>query len=426
MSRRLEPISRPVTFELDGESIIAQQGEPVAAAFVAAGRSTLSRSIKYHRPRGPFCFSGGCAQCLVRVDGLPNQYACQVPAREGLRVERQNAFPDASIDVLQATDFVFSKWFNHHEFLAGVPVVEKVMLEVARKLAGLGLLPDQAAPSRVPALVEHVAIAIVGGGASGLSAARALTERGLDFTLFEREPQLGGRLLIGADDGAPAVVLPTRGALRTGAAVVGLFADDGPPCLAVVQRQRLHLVFFQRLLLANGGQPTLLTFPNNDLPGVFAARAVSRLIRQHRILPGARIAVVGEPDECRALAGLVTRAGGTAVAVGGSPVRAHGLRRVDAVTVSLAGRVDKVACDAIALCAPVSPSFELARAAGARVSWDARSRLFSVEADAQGRATPSTWVAGELRGPMSASASAEAGLVAANALAADVASKGSR
>jgi sarcosine oxidase subunit alpha len=426
MSRRLEPITRHITLEVDGESLPAQDGEPVAAAFVADGRTTLSRSIKYHRPRGPFCFSGGCSHCLVRIDGVPNQYACQVPARAGMRVERQNAFPDASIDVLQATDFVFSKWFNHHEFMAGVPFVEKVMLQVARKLAGLGLLPETPAPVREPALLEHVAVAVVGGGAAGLSAARALAERGVPFTLFEQETAFGGRLRLGCDEGAPAITLPSRGELRANASVVGLFADEGPPCLAVLQRQRLHLVFFKQLLLANGGQPTLLTFPNNDLPGIFAGRAVSRLIRAHGILPGEPIAVVGESDECRSLARLITARGGTAVAVGGTPVRAHGLRRVDAISVSNRGRIEKVDCEAVALCAPASPSFELARAAGARVGWDARARLFVVEADASGRSTPTTWIAGELKGPMSAAASAESGLVAGHALADSFANEAAR
>ena len=77
-----------------------------------------------------------------------------------------------------------------------------------------------------------------------------------------------------------------------GASVVGLFADDGRPFLAVVQRGRLHLVFYRQLLLAHGGQPTLLAFPNNDLPGIYASRAVSRLIRKHGVVPGKRIAVV--------------------------------------------------------------------------------------------------------------------------------------
>lgn len=418
MSRRVSPITHPVSFELDGETITAQAGESVAVAFVAAGRTTLARSIKYHRPRGPFCFSGGCSQCLVRIDGVPNQYACQTEVRPGMRVERQNAFPDASVDVLQATDFVFSKWFNHHEFMAGVPVVEKVMLQIARTLAGLGLLPDKAAPPRAPAVVERVGVVIVGAGPAGLAAARRLSERQVPFVLYEREAICGGRLAFGFDEGAPAITLPAPEQLKTRATVVGLFSDEGRPFLAVLHEERLRLVFFEQVLLANGGQPALLTFPNNDLPGVFAGRAVSRMIRRHGVLPGGRIAVVGADDECKRLAKLVTAHGGQPVAVGGTPQRAHGLRSVQALTVTLGGATQKVDCDAVALCTPPSPAFELARAGGARVTWDARSRLFVVESDSAGRCAPSVWVAGELRGPMSAAAAAEQGLVAAEAIAA--------
>lgn len=413
---RRKPVDRPITFELDGESLTAQHGEPVAVAFVAAGRTTLARSIKYHRPRGPFCFTGSCSHCLVRVDGVPNQYACQVEAKQGMRVERQNAFPDASVDVLQATDFVFSKWFNHHEFMAGVPIVERVMLEVARKLAGLGVLPEKPAPERRPATVESTTVAIVGAGAAGLAAARVLSERGVAFTLFEREAWCGGRLVTGAASGVPSVQVPSSG-VRTRATVVGAFADGGKPFLAVIQDDHLHLVFFERLLLTNGGYPTLLTFPNNDLPGVFASRAVSRLIRKYGVVPGARIAVVGDADEARELAKLISEAGAEPVAVGATAVHAHGLRSVASLTVELNGKTEQIDCDAVALCAPVSPAFELARAAGARVAWDSRSKLFRVEADASGRCAEGVWVAGEVRGPMSSATAAEQGLVAGNAIA---------
>lgn len=416
MTHRLKPVDRPITFELDGESITAQQGEPVAVAFVAAGRTTLARSIKYHRPRGPFCFASACSHCLVRIDGVPNQYACQVEVKPGMRVERQNAFPDASIDVLQATDFVFKKWFNHHEFMAGVPLVERVMLEVARKLAGLGVLPEKPAPDRPPAVVESVRVAIVGGGSAGLAVAKVLSDRGIEFAVFEREPTCGGRLLTGCEVGAPAVVVPSRG-VRTRATVVGIYADDGKPFLVAVQDERLHIVSFERLVLTNGGHPTLLTFANNDLPGVFAARAVSRLIRKHGVVPGSRIAVVGDADEARELAKLIAASGAEAVAVGATPIEAHGLRSVNALTVSLAGKTEKIDCDAVALCGAPSPAFELARAAGAKVAWDARTHLFTVEADSTGRCADNVWVAGEVRGPMSAASAAEQGLVAGTAVA---------
>ncbi|HEU0089948.1 MAG TPA: FAD-dependent oxidoreductase, partial [Pseudonocardiaceae bacterium] len=49
--------------------------------------------------------------------------------------------------------------------------------------------PGRLRPDRPPPRV-----AVVGGGIAGVAAAVALAERGVDVRLFEREPQLGGRL----------------------------------------------------------------------------------------------------------------------------------------------------------------------------------------------------------------------------------------
>ena len=123
--------------------------------------------------------TGSCAHCLMRVDGVPNVPTCRIPVTAGMRIERQNAMPDARLDVFRANDFVFRDWFNHHEFLAGVPIVEKVLQKIARHLAGLGVLPDKPAPDRPPAVVEKLGTVIVGAGAAGLSAARELSARGV-------------------------------------------------------------------------------------------------------------------------------------------------------------------------------------------------------------------------------------------------------
>src|SRR5574337_1502250 len=69
---------------VDGDRVPARRGESITSALLAAGRPLVSRSPKYHRPRGPFCLSGSCAACLVRVDGLPNVRACETPCRDGL------------------------------------------------------------------------------------------------------------------------------------------------------------------------------------------------------------------------------------------------------------------------------------------------------------------------------------------------------
>ena len=47
-------------------------------------------------------------------------------------------------------------------------------------------------------------VAIVGGGLSGLNAARLMREAGADFQLFEARDRLGGRILTVDATGAPA------------------------------------------------------------------------------------------------------------------------------------------------------------------------------------------------------------------------------
>jgi sarcosine oxidase subunit alpha len=409
---RLAPLDASVTIELDGDQLQARAGEPVACAVIANDQLIFSRSPKYHRPRGPFCMTGACAQCLMRVDGIPNVATCRVPVKSGMRLERQNAMPDVRMDLLRANDFVFRDWFNHHEFMAGWPIAEQVLLKIARQLSGLGVLPERAAPEREPAVIEEHELVLVGAGAAGLAAAKQLSTRNVKHVLFERDLHVGGRLTSGAEAGQPA---PWNAPARLGAEVVGLFADDGKPFLAVIERGRLHLVFYRRLLLTVGAHAMLPTFPNNDLPGVMSGRAVSMLVRRHGVLPGRRIACVGEVTEARELAALVKGAGGEALAVGAEIVRGHGLRSVNAVTVKPGGKLD---CDVIATCGPLSPAFELARAGGAVVVWNPATRCFVVQTDSRGQtANPSVFVAGEMRGPMSSSAAAEQGLAAADAIA---------
>src|SRR5579871_5655799 len=102
---------------VDGERVPAVAGEPVAVACMAAGVKILSRSIKYHRPRGFFCLAGHCGACLMRIDGQPNVRACKTAVRDGMQIERQNAFPTGGFDVLGAADFFFAKGMDHHTMM---------------------------------------------------------------------------------------------------------------------------------------------------------------------------------------------------------------------------------------------------------------------------------------------------------------------
>lgn len=417
--RRLDAVDLNTSIELDGQPISAVAAENTACALLAAGETIFSRSIKYHRPRGPFCLTGACSHCLMRVDGVPNIPVCQTQVHPGMRLERQNAFPTAQLDVFSITDWLFPRGLNHHEMFAGVPIAEQVMAKVARQLAGLGKLPDTAPPSRPAAPAVRCEVAIVGAGAAGLAAAQALEESGTPWVLIDREDFLGGRLVVAPEEfGAPSLWAAPKQKVWLRSTVIGIFEEGDGRFLAVSDGQVLTKLYARVILLANGGHPQLIPFENNDLPGVFAARAVSRMIRLHRFLPGELIAVVGEPNEAKALAKLIESVGGKTVSAGGEPVHAaHGLASVSAVTLAPNGKHTRFDCDAIAVCAPLAPGFELARQAGAVVSWREKEAVFAVDADVDGRtASPTLFVAGELKGPMGAAAAAETGRRAARSI----------
>ena len=67
----------------DGREISALPGQSVAAALWQAGISSWRRTRGDGRPRGVFCGIGVCFDCLVTVNGRPNQRACLIPARSG-------------------------------------------------------------------------------------------------------------------------------------------------------------------------------------------------------------------------------------------------------------------------------------------------------------------------------------------------------
>jgi sarcosine oxidase subunit alpha len=222
-------------FRLDGEPIEAQPGDTIAAALLRAGITTFTRSIKYHRPRGPFCFTGSCGQCLMRVDGVPSVQVCRAPAREGMRCERQNApLGSADRDLLRAVDFIFPGGLDHHHIVTFSKTAGQIAMRVARSLAGLGHLPDQPL-GPVPARVREASVVVVGAGPAGLAAAGAA---GQGTVVVERDDTPGGAALLDLDLGGPgpSVVNELANAARDAGAdlwlrseCVGLYADEGKP-----------------------------------------------------------------------------------------------------------------------------------------------------------------------------------------------------
>jgi sarcosine oxidase subunit alpha len=436
--RRLAPGPGPeVTIDFEGKPLPAYEGEPAACALLAGGERVFSRSVKYHRPRGPFCMAASCSHCLMRIDSAPNRFACQTPVRGGMRLERQNAYPSVRVDVFASIDWLFPRGLDHHAMFAGVPVADKVMATVARHLAGLGLLPESAPPPRRPPEALEVDVAIVGAGAAGLAAAEVLGADGRRLLLLEREDGVGGRWVLDAPEpGLTAMsVVPRSAEVRLGTTVLGLYDDELGRMLVAVQQgpegPRLLFVKSRAVLFALGGYASVFPFENNEIPGVFSGRAASDLLRRRQLLVGEAPAIVGHGVQLLPLAQLF-RASGAQVAtivdtsgkpargegIAGVPTRAHGRTWVQGLSIREAdGKERRVACDAIIVSQPPSPAFELLRQAGVKVAFRPEFRSFAPVADADGgTAVRGVWAAGDVVAPGTLAEAADSGRRAARAM----------
>ncbi len=427
---RLYPFDRgePIALELEGQPVRAFSDEPVAVALYAAGVRVLSRSIKYHRPRGAFCFAGACNGCLMRVGGVPNLKSCRETARDGLQCQRQNALPSVEIDMLAAADWLFPRGMDHHTLGTSSRALNAVLRKVVRQVGGLGLLPDRdghTSPYRAP---HDLAVCVIGAGPAGLSAATAAASHGRQTLLLDTDVAPGGSLHAEPGGHARARALAERadsaGVERWhGALALGFYPDDHGGCLAVRRGTGLERIRARAYVVATGGHDQNALFPDNDRPGVLAARAAGRLLHRHGVRPGERLAILHDGGRAAPFATRLFES----LAAAGVPAslvtpprtiaKLRGLRELSGLELDDRTRVP---CDTLAVAEAPAPASELARQMGAEVTLDAAGGGFRVVTTPDQRFGPRGFACGDVcgyRGPDAAAEDGErAGLAAAEAV----------
>ena len=79
----------PFPLLVDGREVDALPGHTIAAALWQSGIVSWRYTRGGGKPRGVFCGIGVCFDCLVSVNGQPNQRACLTSARPGDVVRTQ-------------------------------------------------------------------------------------------------------------------------------------------------------------------------------------------------------------------------------------------------------------------------------------------------------------------------------------------------
>ena len=83
----VQPEPGSVSVLVDGAAVRMSGQASLAAGLLAAGITAVRRSPVGGDARAPYCMMGVCFECLVHVDGVPNQQACLVVPQDGMRVQ---------------------------------------------------------------------------------------------------------------------------------------------------------------------------------------------------------------------------------------------------------------------------------------------------------------------------------------------------
>ena len=405
--------STAIEFVFGGRTVQAYEGDTVASALYASGVRTFSRSFKYHRPRGLLCVAGRCPNCLVNVDGVPNVRSCTEAVRPGMNVTPQNVWPSLDRDILSVLDRLgplMPVGFYYKTFHTP-KLFWRLAQPIIRRVAGLGKIDvDSAHPAGYAHQNLHTDVAVVGGGAAGISAALSAANLGAAVTLIDDSPVLGGYLrfdttshsVVPSVDPSPGFEIAAElvRQVRSSAGITvlsnstafGLYEDN---LLGVLTTDRLVKLRAGRIVMATGSIEQPLVFDGNDRPGVMLSSGAQRLVRLYGVKPGETAVVATATNEGYAavmdlhnagvrVAGLVdtrpepawgavpdaVRAAEIPTLISHAVTRTEGRSHVRAAIVQKlesgvpTGERQRLACDIICMSGDLEPADALVRQAG--------------------------------------------------------------
>ena len=430
---------RVVSFTFENRRYEGFAGDCVASALAANDRWLLTRSFKYHRPRGVLTMAGQDANTLVQLPSAPNALADREPIVDDLHVLSQN-YTGSLDDDRDAIIGRFARFlpvgFYYKAFFKPRGIWEQ-WSPLIRKKAGLGIVDAKLQPGYFDKQYLFCDIAVVGAGPAGMEAALTAAEAGAEVLLVDENRLPGGSLCYARFDAdgthaaavraelVAAVEANDNIRLMTEATVNGWFTDNWLP---IIKGNRLHKTRARECVLAVGSIEQPAIFRNNDLPGAMLGSAAQRLIKLFGVRPGKRAVVLSGNDDSYGVALDLLDAGvevaaivemreqspdtpmaravaerGVTVHVNHAVYAARGLSGNKHVTGVEVRRIEAqgrcasagttIDCDLLCMSVGYTPTYQLACHAGASVDYDDGSARFALR-----NLPESLHIAGSVRG----------------------------
>ena len=293
------------TFLFNGKPVTGMKGFTIAAALHQAGYPVHSHSVN-GRNRSLNCGIGKCGACEMLVDGEVKRICITKVdnVKEVSEITVQNYTTDSQIE-----------------------------------------------PREEPVEIYRTDVAIIGAGPAGLACRETLKELGLNSIVIDSNDKIGGQFLMQTHAFFFFEKERRFGGMRGFDIAKTLAGDDHfgiflhSTVWDILQNKRIavkdmlnHKNFYveaQALIVATGAVPFMPTFENDDVPGVYTAAVVQKMMNAEFTLLGKNILTVGAGNIGYLTSYQLMQAGAKVKAIleampheGGFPVQANRIRRL--------------------------------------------------------------------------------------------------
>jgi len=299
------PDTEQVDFIFEGKKITGQKGFTIAAALHQAGFPVHSHSLE-KRERSLECGIGKCGACEMLVDGKIRRIC-----------------------------------------ITKIDGVKNVQLTIDNEQCTGERINSPCSPQKI----YKTNVAIIGAGPAGLAVREELNKHNVNNIVIDNNDKIGGQFIMQTHQFFFFEKEKKFGGMRgfeiaetlAGDDLSGIFLNStvwdilegNRLAIKDLLTEEIYFVDAQHLVVATGAVPFMPSFKNDDLPGVYTAAVVQKMMNNEFTLLGKNILTVGAGNIGYLTSYQAMQAGATVKAIieaqpfeGGFPVQANRVRRL--------------------------------------------------------------------------------------------------
>ena len=310
-----------ISFKFDGKTYFGFKGDTLASALLSNGIHLVGRSFKYHRPRGIMTCGSEEPNAICQINPgtdltEPNVRATEIELYEGLEASSQNCWPNVNFDIGGINNFIspfIPAGFYYKTFMWPKSFWKNIYEPLIRKSAGLGKSPTLSDPDLYDHKHIHCDVLVIGGGISGIIAAKIAAKSGSNTILIDDKNTLGGSTIFQNNDNFKIndeiskdwlfkeieelkklknLTIKTRTSVAAYHSYNYLLAKENLTDHLSKNnktsnlRQRLWKIRSNKVIIASGAIERPLVFNNNDRPGIILASSVNKYLNFYGVICG--------------------------------------------------------------------------------------------------------------------------------------------